>query len=55
MTEDPDTDEELEFGTKMCVCPNCGAEVPHRDRGVPCNTKKCPKCGSQMKGSQCIE
>jgi len=30
-----------------CVCPNCGARVSHQ-RGVPCNTFKCPKCGNQM-------
>ena len=32
---------------KECVCPNCGAKVPHQ-RGVPCYTLKCPKCGSRM-------
>ena len=30
-----------------CVCPNCGTKVPHQ-RGVPCYTLKCPKCGSPM-------
>ena len=30
-----------------CVCPNCGQRVPH-NRGVPCNTVKCPKCGANM-------
>lgn len=30
-----------------CVCPNCGARVPHRPR-VPCNTMQCPKCSAQM-------
>lgn len=30
-----------------CVCPSCEKMVPHQ-RGVPCNTIKCPNCGSQM-------
>ena len=30
-----------------CVCPNCGAEAPHRV-GVPCNTISCPSCGEKM-------
>jgi len=30
-----------------CRCPNCGYHEKHQ-RGVPCNTKKCPKCNSQM-------
>jgi len=30
-----------------CVCPQCGATVPHT-RGIPCYTKKCPKCGTRM-------
>jgi len=30
-----------------CRCPNCGYHEPHQ-RGVPCNTKKCPKCNTQM-------
>ncbi len=30
-----------------CVCPNCGATVPHR-QGVPCIDVDCPKCGRKM-------
>ena len=31
----------------ICRCPNCGYEEP-KVRGVPCSTKKCPKCGTVM-------
>lgn len=31
----------------VCVCPNCGAKVPHQP-GVPCMQMKCPNCGTQM-------
>jgi DNA-directed RNA polymerase subunit RPC12/RpoP len=31
----------------MCICPECGTEVPH-GRGEPCNKIKCPSCGSYM-------
>lgn len=30
-----------------CVCPDCGARVPH-PAGQPCTQLKCPKCGSAM-------
>ena len=30
-----------------CVCPQCGERIPHQ-RGVPCYTQNCPKCGSRM-------
>ncbi len=31
-----------------CVCENCGYKVKHQ-RGVPCSTLKCPKCGGKMR------
>ena len=30
-----------------CVCPNCGAKVPHQI-GVPCYSLTCNKCGVKM-------
>jgi len=30
-----------------CVCPNCGAQVPHQ-AGQPCNALTCPTCGGRM-------
>jgi len=30
-----------------CVCPSCGEKTAHM-RGVPCSTRKCPKCGGRM-------
>jgi len=30
-----------------CVCPKCKYRIKH-ERGIPCSTIKCPKCGSQM-------
>ena len=30
-----------------CVCHACGHREPHQ-QGLPCNQKKCPKCGQTM-------
>ncbi|HEC80898.1 MAG TPA: hypothetical protein ENI42_00520 [Thermoplasmatales archaeon] len=30
-----------------CICPNCGHKEPHQ-LGIPCYTRKCPKCGTPM-------
>jgi hypothetical protein len=30
-----------------CVCPNCGANLPHQ-QGNPCYQQKCPQCGTMM-------
>ena len=30
-----------------CICPKCKYEEPQQ-RGQPCRTKKCPKCGTLM-------
>ena len=39
-------------GSKECTCPKCGHKEPHV-RGIPCSEKKCPKCGTLMKGVFC--
>ncbi|NCO40044.1 MAG: hypothetical protein COW34_05320 [Armatimonadetes bacterium CG17_big_fil_post_rev_8_21_14_2_50_66_6] len=30
-----------------CACPQCGHRMVHQ-RGVPCTSLKCPKCGAAM-------
>jgi len=30
-----------------CVCPACGEKIPH-ERGVPCYSQNCPRCGTRM-------
>lgn len=37
-------------GTDTCVCPECGKEVPHTERGTPCAEMECPECGAKMQG-----
>ena len=54
-TEQAEAEEELEFGTSICKCPNCGATVPHTQRGIPCSKRSCPNCGAAMRGTQCSE
>ncbi|MDY0097112.1 MAG: hypothetical protein RBS01_02060 [Candidatus Dojkabacteria bacterium] len=39
-------------GNKECTCPACGYKESHT-RGIPCTQKKCPKCGTPMKGIFC--
>lgn len=42
-------------GADYCVCPRCGFGVKHAKAGLgesqPCSKRKCPKCGSAMKGT----
>lgn len=30
-----------------CICPSCGATIPHQI-GAPCYNLKCPNCSSSM-------
>jgi len=42
----------LKFGSRFCICPKCGLKTEH-ERGVPCSSIKCPKCGEFMHGEHC--
>ena len=43
-----DTAEALKSATSgECVCPNCGARLPHQ-AGIPCYNMSCPKCEAKM-------
>ena len=32
----------------ICICPECGLELPHR-KGEPCRESSCPHCGASLK------
>ncbi|MGD8564824.1 MAG: hypothetical protein PVF96_00540 [Candidatus Bathyarchaeota archaeon] len=34
-------------GPVYCICPKCKYKTPH-NRGTPCLSTKCPKCGVAM-------
>ena len=36
-------------GFSRCICPQCGYSEAH-DRGQPCNSITCPKCGVSLQG-----
>ena len=36
-------------GADYCICPNCGYKETHK-KGIPCSKRKCPKCGTPLKG-----
>jgi hypothetical protein len=38
--------------TKECVCPNCGHKEA-QTRGIPCTERKCPECGTPLRGAYC--
>ena len=38
-------------GASYCVCAKCGYSQEHTDKGVACNTIKCPKCDTLLQGS----
>lgn len=38
---------EVFTGSAVCVCPQCGREMPHR-RGVPCAQSFCSVCGTPL-------
>lgn len=40
-------------GSKECECPKCGYKELHT-KGIPCTEKKCPKCGTPMRGIFCL-
>jgi len=35
----------------LCVCPGCGYKASHQ-RGSPCYSTTCPKCGNNMTREQ---
>jgi len=36
-------------GARTCICPNCGYTKIHQ-RATPCNSMKCPRCGTTLQG-----
>ena len=40
-------EESLTGYNNICICPNCGFELPHRF-GCPCKEEICPKCNHNM-------
>ena len=42
-------DTEYKDRKKRNKCPKCGYEEP-KVRGIPCRTKKCPKCDTPLHG-----
>ena len=36
-------------GFGSCTCPSCGYSTSHQ-RGSPCNSMACPKCGAKLIG-----
>lgn len=43
----------LKFGSRYCICPKCGLRTEH-ERGLPCSSIKCPRCGTFMHGEHCV-
>jgi len=43
----------LKFGSRFCICPKCGFKTEH-ERGLPCSSIKCPRCGVFMHGEHCV-
>lgn len=43
------------MGSASCICPSCSHKEPHTQRGVPCSTVACPKCGTMMRGENCYD
>ena len=34
----------------VCICPICGFKI-HKEVGIPCYNKSCPRCGMLMTSS----
>ena len=41
------TDRPRKGPSEYCVCPRCKKSIAHQ-RGMPCNLRTCPSCGTQM-------